>query len=250
MVLNNPETGEVDSNYYLVLTANTQFQAGSIIGGELGLFDGSEFVESGVIFASEQESFTQGLDQIFYAQLSEQLPGVNSGQSVQIALTPVRIFGKHVDSSKIMQFNPYPLYLVCKMRDNALINSISIKETVGDTSVSSTPKWITDSNCSISPEINNNAVDDLAPVNFTSRNRLDSASVDTQLEQQLRPFDVLDSFYIGAEESKEIDMTNIYGPDRENITPDILNTEAPFFIASTKEASTGAIQISINTAEQ
>ena len=250
MVLNNPETGEVDGNYYLVLTANTQFQAGSIIGGELGLFDGSEFVESGVIFASEQESFTQGLDQIFYAQLSEQLPGVNSGQSVQIALTPVRIFGKHVDSSKIMQFNPYPLYLVCKMRDNALINSISIKETVGDTSVSSTPKWITDSNCSISPEINNNAVDDLAPVNFTSRNRLDSASVDTQLEQQLRPFDILDSFYIGAEESKEIDMTNIYGPDRENITPDILNTEATFFIASTKEASTGAIQISINTAEQ
>lgn len=250
LVLNNPETGEVDGNFYLVLTANVQFQAGSIIGGELGVFDGSDFVGSGILFASEQRSYLQGLDRFYYAQLTGQLPGVNAGQSVQIALTPVRIFGKHVDSSKIMQFNPYPLYLVCKMRDNAIINSISIKETVGDSSVASTPKWITDDNSFIFPEINNPAVDDLAPVNFISRNRVDSANVDTQLEQQLRPFNVLDSFYVGANETKVIDLTNIYGPDRENITPDILNTEATFFIASTKEASSGVIQISLNTAEQ
>lgn len=250
MVLNNPETGEVDSNYYLVLTANTQFQSGSIINGEIGLLDSGEFIASNVLFASEQESYVQGLDRFFYARLNNQLPGVSVGQSVQIALTPVRIFGKHVDATKIMQFNPYPLYLVCRMRDNALINSISIKETIGDSSVASTPKWITDSNTVISPEINNQAVNDLAPVNFTSRQRLDSANVDNQLEQQLRPFSVLDSFYIGANESKVVDLSSIYGPDRRNITPDILNTEATFFIALTKEASAGTIQISLNTAEQ
>lgn len=250
MVLNNPETGEADGNYYIVLPANTQFSAGSIINGEIGLFDDPEFISSGVLFASEQFSYLDGIDRIFYAQLSQQLPGVSVGQSIQIALTPVRIFGKHVDKSKIMQFNPYPLYLVCRMRDNAIVNSISIKESIGDTTVSSTPKWIRDENTVIYPEINNLAVDDLAPLNFVSKQRLDSASVDNQLEQQLRPFSVVDSFYVGQNETKVVDLTNIYGADRKNITPDILNTEATFFIGTTKEASAGTIQISLNTAEQ
>jgi hypothetical protein len=250
MVLNNPSTGEVDGIFYMVLTANTQFQSGSIVGGELGLLSSGEFIESGVTFASEQQVYADGLDLIYFAQLSQQLPGVNAGQSIQIALTPVRIYGTHVDESKVMKFNPYPLYLVGMMRDNAIINSISIKETIGDTTVASTPKWILNSNAFISPEINNLATDDLAPVNFTSKDRLDSASVDTQLEQQLRPYSVIDSFYIGENESKVVDLTNIYGSDRENITPDILNTEATFFIAKTREASNGVIQISLNTAEQ
>ena len=250
MVENNPETGEVDGNFYIVLTANTQFQSGSIDGGEIGLLSSGEFIESGVSFVGEQQVYRDGLDFIYFAQISQQLPGVNPAQSIEIALTPVRIFGTHVDESKIMKFNPYPLYLVCMMRDNAIINSISIKETVGDTTVASTPKWLLNQNAFIYPEINNLAVNDLAPVNFSSGNRTDSALVDNQLEQQLRPYSIIDSFYIGSNETKVVDLTNIYGADRENITPDILNTEATFFIGKTKEVSNGVIQISLNTAEQ
>jgi hypothetical protein len=250
MILNNPATGNPDGNYYLVLSANTPFGIDSILGGEIGLSSGGSFIETGIHFESNELSYADGVDTIYYALLAGQLPGVTSGQTVQVALTPVRIFGKHVDKSKVMQFNPYPLYLVTKMRDNAIINSISIKETVGDTSVSSTPKWLLNSNAFIYPEINNLAVDDLPPVNFISGDRLDSATVDIQAEQTLRPYETLDSFYVGANQSSVVDLTNIYGPDRETITPDLFNIEATFFIGTTKNVSTGTIQISINTAEQ
>jgi hypothetical protein len=105
-------------------------------------------------------------------------------------------------------------------------------------------------NSQLYPTINNRAVNDLPPVNFISNNRLDSANVDNQLEQKLRPFDILDSFYVGSNETKVVDLTNIYGADRENITPDIFNTEATFVIGKTISESTGTIQISLNTAEQ
>jgi len=249
MVQNNPKTGAVDGQYYLTLSGQ-QFPSGSIINGEIGIASGDVFVESGILFTSEQDDFESDNTTIYFAQISGQLPGVNPGDSVQIALTPVRLFGQHVDTAKIMKFNPFPLYLVCMMRDNSLVNSVSIKEVVGNTTVASTPKWILNPNMSLSPAINSNAVDDLPPVNFISENRLDSASIDTQLEQKLRPYEVLDSFYVGKDETKVVDLTNIYGADREEITPDLFNLEATFFIGTSVDESTGTVQISLNTAEQ
>lgn len=250
MVQDNPGTGQADGQYYIVLSPNTQFSTETLLNGEVGLFNGSAFVSSGVTFTSNQQSYQDDEDTIYFAQISEQLSGVNPDDEVQIALTPVRISGASLDKTKVLSFNPYPLYLVCKMRDNSVVNSISVKETVGDIQVTSTPRWILNSNMSKSPITNSPAQDDLPPVNFVSQDRLDAAAIDTQLGQELRPYEIIDSFFIGAGEAKEIDLTGIFGSDRANITPDLLNTEATFIIGRTVDASTGTIQLSLNTAEQ
>lgn len=250
MVLNNPATGAVDGLFYLVLQPNTQFGAESILNGEVGLFDGTSFISSGVTFESESLSYADGLDTIRYAQLSGQLPGTNPDDTIQFALTPIRITGTAVDRSKVISFNPFPLYLVCLMRDNAVVNSISVRESIGDTQISSTPRWLLNENASKSPLINNPAQDDLAPVNFVSKNKLNGAAVDVEVEQALRPFNVVDTFFIGENETRDIDLTNVFGADRESITPDLLNLEATFVVGQTIDSPSGTIQLSLNTSEQ
>jgi hypothetical protein len=252
MVLNNPKPGVApDFQYYIILSPNTQFSSDTIKDGEVGLFNGTSYIGTGVVFATVADKYEDGDDVIYFAQLSSQLPGISENDSVEIAMTPIRITGESVNLSRIFKFNPYPLYLVCMLRDNANINSISVRETVGDIQISSTPRWILDQNTFKSPDINNQAEDDLPPVNFISNNRLDAAAVDTQLDQKLRtPYTVVDTFMIGENESKEIDLSNIFGPDRINITPDVLNTEATFFIARSIDGLVGTIQASLQTAEQ
>lgn len=251
MVKNNPKTGQVNNQYYIVLSPNTQFSSNIIKNGEVGLFNGTNYIGTGIVFTTDPDFYEDGDDVIYFAQISGQLPGISENANIAIAMTPIRITGESVNTSRILKFNPYPLYLVCMLRDNANINSISVRETIGDTQISSTPKWILNQNTFKSPEINNPAEDDLPPVNFTSINRLDAAATDTQLDQTLRtPYTVIDTFMIGANESKEIDLSNIFGPDRSNITPDVLNTEATFFIARTIDGSVGTIQASLQTAEQ
>lgn len=247
MVQNNPETSETDGLFYIKLVSNTQFSSDVLLGGEVGLFDGTDYTATGVTFTSDPQFYQEGDDVIFYASLSEQLPGVSINDSVQIAMTPITIAG---GVTRVLRFNPFPLYLVAKMRDNSSVNSISVRETIGETQISSTPSWLLDQRSFIFPEINNPAQDDLLPVNFDSINRLDAASVDTQLEQTLRQFEVIDSFHIGANETKQVDFSNIFGSDRESITPDVLNREATFFIARSLDGTTGTIQLSLNTAEQ
>jgi hypothetical protein len=250
MVLNNPGTGEVDGQYYIKLAANTPFGIETILGGEVGLRSGSTYIATGITFTSEAKPYQDNFDTIYYAQISGPISGVSVDTDITIAFTPLRVYGTHVDKTKIVKFNPYPLYLVCMLRDNAIINSISIKETVGDTTIASTPQWLLNNNTSKYPVINNPAQDDLPPVNFVSQDRLDAAAIDTQLEQTLRPYNIIDSFFVAANETLDIDLTSIFGADRSNITPDILNLEATFIIGKTVDSSNGAIQLSLNTAEQ
>jgi hypothetical protein len=246
MVYGNPATGSADGLYYIVLQPNAQFAAESILDGEVGLFDGSNFVSTGIVFETESLSYEDELDTIRYARISGQLPGVSPDDSIQFALTPIRITGTGIDKSKVISFNPFPLYLVCLMRDNAIVNSISVRESIGNTQISSTPRWLLNNNA----VINNPAQNDLAPVNFVSESRLDGAALDTEVEQALRPFEVVDTFFIGANETRKIDLTNVFGADRESITPDLLNLEATFVVGQTIESSSGTIQLSLNTSEQ
>ena len=250
MVLGNPETGQADGLYYIVLQPDAQFGVESILNGEVGLFNGTNFVSTGIVFETESLEYEDGLDTIRYARISDQLPSIDPDDSIQFSLTPIRITGTALDKSKVISFNPFPLYLVCLMRDNAIVNSISVREFIGDIQVSSTPRWLLNDNASKSPLINNPAQDDLAPVNFVSENRLNGAAIDIEVEQALRPFEVVDTFFIGANETREINLTNIFGADRESITPDLLNLEATFIIGRTVESSSGTIQLSLNTSEQ
>jgi len=245
LVLNNPKTGVIDGNYYIRLTAGLSFLSGSILGGELGVNN----LATGIFFASEQDSFVEDLNTIYFAKLTAIVPGYSVGNPITIQLTPVNISGKHVDKNKIFKFNPFPLYLVAMTRDNSRINSISITEVIGETTVSSSPKWILNTNITLDT-VGGKAQSDLPPVNFVSTQRLDSAAVDLQLEQQLRPSKTLDTFFVGAGETTTIDLNKIYGADRENIVSDLFGTEATFFVGNTLSESTGLIQISLNTAEQ
>jgi len=248
--LGNPKTGEPDGNYYIVLEPNESFQSDALISGEVGLYNSSVFVGTGITFTSEQDSYNVEEDTIYFAQISGQLPGKNDGDDIQIALSSLRIYATEVDKSKVMKFNPYPLYLVCFLRDKSAVNSISVKETIGDTTIASSPKWLLNNNIDKSPLISSPAEDDFPPVNFLSKNRLSAVAVDVEVGQQLRPYSVVNSFYVGAGETKIIDMSNIYGSDRESITPDLFNREATFVVGKTMAVSSGTIQISINTSEQ
>lgn len=249
LVFGNPQTGEQDGIWYIKSQPNVQFPDGDLIGGEIGINN----TGTSIVFTSEQSNYISELNRFYYASISGQLPGINDGESIEIQLTPVSITGKHISANKIFKFNPYPLYLIVKLRDNAAVNSISISETLGETKISSSPKWILNSNMIIDT-YGGLAEADLPPTNYVSDYRLDSAAIDRQLQQKLRPFKTIDSLFVGSNETVDIDLLNIYGPDRENITTDLFNIESTFFVGSvvptTDGPTTGTIQISLNTAEQ
>ena len=163
---------------------------------------------------------------------------------------------------KIFTYNPFPLYLVAKMRDNASFNNLSIKEEIGDFDRTITPKLYKplDTSTSITfaknPQNVAQADPDDAPTHFDEIERLCSARVDVQNEQKLRQESsnskVIDTVYIGAGETKSLDLTKIFGPDRAVITPDNNNTEATFFVATRVDGinSESDIQMSLNFREQ
>jgi hypothetical protein len=257
-VFGNPDTGP-DGKWYI--RSSSPFPNGTLIDGEIGIVDGNGNGQaSGILFTSEQQDFTPAgtNNKVYYASINATNAvmtalGISSGDQEDIQLTPVSITGTHVSANKIFKFNPYPLYLVAKLRDNAVINSISVSEFLGNTKVATSPKWISNSLMDIDT-YSGLAESDLPPVNFVSDYRLDSAAIDRQLQQKLRPASIVDSIFVGANETTEIDLKNIYGNDRENITTDLLNLEATFIVGSVVPISggptTGNIQISLNTAEQ
>ena len=89
------------------------------------------------------------------------------------------------------------------------------------------------------------------PTNFRSLDRLSSARVDTQNEQNLRPGIVKDTIFVGANETTQVDMGKIFGQDRNVITPDNNNTSAVFFTAKKIDSgASGTMEASISYKEQ
>ncbi len=108
-------------------------------------------------------------------------------------------------------------------------------------------------NSSIRRHKSGNAENGTPPTNFTSVKRLSSSEVDSQNEQKLRPSITKDIFYIGANSTQEVDMSKIFGVDRNVITPDNLNLEATFLTAKKLDGSsgsTGNVQLTLNYKEQ
>ena len=159
--------------------------------------------------------------------------------------------------SKLFKYSVFPLYLVGKLMDNAKINNISVKETIGETQTTVSPVLaVTNGSVGTVDNASGNAdTTGLPPTNFVSVKRLSSSEVDTQNEQKLRESSTVtkDIFFIGANSTKEIDMTKIFGVDRNVITPDNLNLEATFLTAKKLDGSsgdTGNIQLTLNYKEQ
>ena len=163
---------------------------------------------------------------------------------------------------KLFNFDVYPLYLVGKLKDKAQINNISITETTATTKRTISPVL------SISrfnsegfiDNANGNVINDSTPpTNFIENDNLSSALIDVQNLQVLRDEKVggesvtKDTFYVGENQTKEIDLTKVFGNDRNVITPDNNNVEATFFTAkqiSPDDGSSKFTQASINYREQ
>tara|TARA_B100000424_G_scaffold218897_1_gene177317 strand:- start:18 stop:2585 length:2568 start_codon:yes stop_codon:yes gene_type:complete len=185
---------------------------------------------------------------------------ISTGQDSNITLMgrPVTLTGRrlHETKSKLFQFDPFPLYLVGKLMDNSKINNISVREIIGEDEITTSPILAVPLSSSI--EIDNAGGDaDITgkpPTNFKSVKRLSSSAVDTQNEQKLRPSVTKDIFYLGANTTEEVDMSKVFGVDRNVITPDNLNLEATFLTAKKLDGdntnNTGNIQLTLNYKEQ
>ena len=159
--------------------------------------------------------------------------------------------------SKLFKYDVYPLYLVGKLMDKAKINNISIKETTGTFQRTTAPVLsVTNGSNGVIDLANDGSSnltinDSTPPTNFVSIDRLSSSTIDTQNEHIIRPSTTKDIFYIGENQTKEVDMTKVFGVDRNVITPDNNNIEVTFITA--KQLGSGSskfVQSSLNFKEQ
>jgi len=198
-----------------------------------------------------------------YIEISDTVKPSKSGQSdtnINIVARPVELKASRLGATsktKLFKYNVYPLYLVGKLMDKSKINNISIREKSGTFQKTTAPvlSVTNGSNGFIDlandGSTNNTINDSTPPTNFIEVDRLSSSIVDTQNEQIIRPSITKDIFYIGENETKEIDMTKVFGIDRNVITPDNNNIEATFFTA--KQLGSGSskfVQSSLNFKEQ
>ena len=167
----------------------------------------------------------------------------------------VKLTGKLLGGikTKLFTYSVYPLYLVGKLRDNSKINNIMVTEISGNFQKTSSPKLAITENSNGSIDIvgGDGSNTETPPPNFLPVDRLSSATVDLQNLRILRQSVTKDIFYVGQDETKEIDMTKVFGVDRNVITPDNNNVEATFITAKSLSGSTDKfIQSSLNFKEQ
>ena len=213
---------------------------------------------SGTIVNSRSPiSFIISGQQYSYIKISGAM-STGKDDSITLMGRPVTLTGKHLNQikSKLFKFDPFPLYLVGKLMDNSKINNISVREIIGEDEITTSPVLAVPASSSISIDNagGNADITGKPPTNFKSVKRLSSSAVDTQNEQKLRPSVTKDIFYLGANTTEEVDMTKIFGVDRNVITPDNLNLEATFLTAKKIDGdntnNTGNIQLTLNYKEQ
>ena len=168
----------------------------------------------------------------------------------------------------IFEFDAFPLYPFILMRDNAQIRGVEIHnvDLLGNVSTFN-PQWkynFINGNPTVTynagtnnqtGEINADGVgsitqtpsgiDELIPSAFTQVSRLSSSQIDRQGESLLRPGSALTTLYINNE-TKTFDLTDVFGFDRKVITPDILNTEAVYFVGRAIGTNAGPVTIRVN----
>ena len=141
--------------------------------------------------------------------------------------------------------------------DRAQINNISIREKSGTFQRTTAPVLSVSNGSNGSIDLANDGSSNLTindstpPTNFVPIDKLSSTLVDTQNQHVLRPSTTKDIFFVGENETKEIDMTKVFGVDRNVITPDNNNVEVTFFTA--KQLNSGIskfVQSSLNFKEQ
>ena len=165
-----------------------------------------------------------------------------------------------------------------EMRDNCRINSPIIRE-LSQVQNTYNPRWIGSESITLENgglgfgqellevgEIGQTALttgdQTSSPPNFTSNNRLSATLADTQSTSQLRPYEVVDRFYVGGNlgdpgdpnddqfQTKQLDLSLIFNYGKETITPDLLNTTAYFFLATSRDIANTTVAGTLNYIEQ
>ncbi len=197
---------------------------------------------------------------IEYIKISNPIVDTENTGIFDIMGRPITLTAERLNETKVklFRYEVFPLYFVGKLKDNAQINNISIKETIGDNQKTTAPTLgITRPPFGFIDNAGGNAATDgTPPTNYKSVKRLSSAAIDTQNQQKLREETTVtkDTFYVGKNSTKQIDMTKVFGTDRNVITPDNLNLEATFLTAKKLDGdnvnNTGNIQLTLNYKEQ
>jgi len=222
-------------------------------------------VGSGVYFNSDVITYTDSNSGITYKliEITNNLPGQTDPEltTVVIWYVPISLETYRKLATKSFNFNPFPLYFFVEFRDGAALNGAVIKEE-GQVNNTYNPRWYSNEEMSVTNNsIRVGTIDNLittngditqSPPNFIDKNRLTSALIDTQNQSQLRPYEVIDKIYVG-QDTKSISLESIFDRDKETITPDLLNTTAYFFIATSKETDPNnerSIQATLTYVEQ
>ena len=219
-------------------------------GGQIKLT--AESTPSAARFVGIVSSYSDAQGNIYnFIQIDQSLG--SPGTDFSIDIRPVQVTAtKNPIRKKLFNFNPFPLYFFAKLSDNCAMNNITIKETVGDFQRTITPKLYTlGSNIAVTNAGGNADVTGAAPTNFDEVTRLSSALVDVQNQQKLRPGSSVDTIFLGANSTQAVDMSKIFGQDRNVITPDNYNIEATFLVAKKLDSgASGTIRASLNYREQ
>lgn len=243
----NPQTTVNDGSYYIEIPGS--FPSLTYDGGQIAFeFNGVTYTPNITYVGEPVGPYSKNDSSFSYIKISAQITESNN---FSLLLRAVILTGTgEVNSGKLFNYNPFPLYLVAKLQDNSQINNITVKETLGNFQRTITPKWYKYDNVSI--ELYGGKTDNAAtsPTNFTEINRLSSALIDTQNNSQLRPSTTRDTLYVGANNTESINMSKVFGADRRVITPDNNNVEATFIVARKINAGSGSIETSLNFKEQ
>ncbi len=262
VTLENPEpNGGSGNGYYLQV--NGSLPALEYDGGQVTIEDASGDPETtNKKFVGEVKTYLSSGEQYSYIEIDGSITPPSSPFTV--LLRPIKqTTGDGQTKTKLYNFDPYPLFFVAKMSDKSDINNISIKETSGEFVKTSSPKLfvsnVANNTASLtwsgSGEVtladNNTSNTASAPTNFRSLERLSGSEIDNQNIQNIRTGVLRDTFYIGANSSKEVDMSKVFGTDRRVIAPDRNNVEATFLTAKKIDpGATGEIQVTLNYKEQ
>ena len=210
-------------------------------------------VQPSLRYVGEPKTYTMpGLggttDTFSFIELSGRLDSTYAALSpnINLAFRPVRATALGgISVSKLFNYTPFPLYMLFKGLDKATINSISVKETIGNFSRTISPRFfvLPSTNTTIT-DAGGNAVRGDAPTHYQEKSRLSSALVDEQNEQKIRDgYKVIDTVYVGENTTKQIDMSPIFGADRAVITPDNNNIESTFLIAKRVDGVNDAVDM-------
>lgn len=257
------------SGNYLVFTAQSPIASlKGLLGGQIGIKSGDDFVASTTYFAEDSATRFANIPNVgtrYYIRTDGDLLG-DVGVEQEIAFKLVRIYSRHVNITRAFSFDVYPLYVVIGMRDKAEVNNITIEEYDAESKFTYTPEWLVETDSTIQVVASGKPVESLnifngsfengglslqgyPPTNYQEITRLSAANIDRQLQQPLRPAEIKSTFYLGKDETTQINLDYLFGQDRYLITPGLYNTKATFFTVKALKESANT-QISLNFKEQ